>query len=33
LICLISQPILIASRCDWYQSKGLLKGFPAPLRL
>ena len=27
LICLISRPILIASRCDWYQSKGLFKGF------
>jgi len=32
LICLISRPILIASRCDWYQLKGLSKGFPSPLR-
>jgi len=32
LICLISQPLLIASRRDWYLSKGLLKGFPYPLR-
>jgi len=27
LICLISRPLLIASRRDWYQLKGLLKGF------
>ena len=33
LICLISRPILIASRHDWYRSKGLFKGFPQPLRL
>jgi len=33
LICLISWPILIASRHDWYRSKGLFKGFPYPLRL
>jgi len=32
LICLISRPILIASRCDWYISKGLFKSFPQPLR-
>jgi len=32
LICLISWPLLIASRCDWYQSKGLFKGFQVPLR-
>jgi len=32
LICLISQPLLIASRRDWYQSKGLLKGFKLALR-
>jgi len=32
LICLISQPILIASRRDWYQSKGLFKGFKLTLR-
>jgi len=32
LICLISQPILIASRRDWYRSKGLLKGFKLTLR-
>ena len=32
LICLISRPILIASRCDWYRSKGLLKGFKLALR-
>jgi len=33
LICLISQPLLIASRRDWYWSKGLLKGFKLALRL
>jgi len=33
LICLISQPLLIASRRDWYQSKGLFKGFKLALRL
>ena len=32
LICLISRPILIASKCDWYRSKGLLKGFKLALR-
>ena len=32
LICLISRPILIASRRDWYRSKGLLKGFKLALR-
>jgi len=32
LICLISQPLLIALRCDWYLSKGLLKGFKLFLR-
>ena len=32
LICLISRPKLIASRCDWYLSKGLFKGFLQPLR-
>ena len=32
LICLISRPLLITSRCDWYQSKGLFKGFLVPLR-
>jgi len=32
LICLISQPLLIASRSDWYRSKGLLKGFKLALR-
>jgi len=32
LICLISWPILITSRHDWYQSKGLFKGFREPLR-
>jgi len=32
LICLISRPILIASRHDWYQSKGLLEGFKLALR-
>jgi len=32
LICLISQPLLIALRCDWYQLKGLLKGFKLALR-
>ena len=33
LICLISQPLLIALRRDWYLSKGLFKGFWVPLRL
>jgi len=33
LICLISRPLLIASRRDWYLSKGLLKGFKLVLRL
>ena len=33
MICLISQPLLIASRCDWYRSKGLFKGFKLVLRL
>jgi len=33
LICLISQPLLIASRCDWYRLKGLSKGFKLALRL
>ena len=28
LICLISWPILIALRRDWYLSKGFFKGFP-----
>jgi len=32
LICLISWPILIASRRDWYRSKGLFKGFKLVLR-
>jgi len=32
LICLISWPILIASRRDWYWLKGLLKGFKLDLR-
>jgi len=32
LICLISWPILIASRHDWYWSKGLFKGFLQLLR-
>ena len=32
LICLISRPILIALRRDWYRSKGLLKGFKLALR-
>jgi len=32
LICLISWPLLIASRHDWYWSKGLFKGFWVPLR-
>ena len=32
MICLISWPLLIASRRDWYQSKGLLKGFKLALR-
>jgi len=31
LICLISQPLLIALRCDWYLSKGFFKGFWVPL--
>ena len=26
MICLISRPLLIASRRDWYRSKGLSKG-------
>ena len=33
LICLISQPLLIALRCDWYWSKGVFKGFWVSLRL
>jgi len=33
LICLISQPSLIALRHDWYRSKGIFKGFWVPLRL
>jgi len=33
LICLISRPLLIASRCDWYWLKGLFKGFQVLLRL
>ena len=33
LICLISWPLLIALRHDWYQLKGLFKGFWVPLRL
>jgi len=32
LIFLISWPILIASRHDWYRSKGLFKGFWEPLK-
>jgi len=32
LICLISRPLLIALRCDWYRSKDLLKGFKLALR-
>jgi len=32
LICLISRQLLIASRRDWYQSKGLPKGFKLALR-
>jgi len=32
LICLISRPILIASRRDWYWSKGLFKGFKLAIR-
>jgi len=32
LICLISRPILIALRRDWYRSKGLFKGFKLDLR-
>jgi len=31
LICLISRLLLIASRRDWYQLKGLLKGFKLAL--
>jgi len=33
LICLISWPLLIALRPDWYRYKGLLKGFKLVLRL
>jgi len=32
LICLISWPLLIALRRDWYRLKGLLKGFKLALR-
>ena len=32
LICLISWPLLISSKHDWYQLKGLFKGFWIPLR-
>ena len=32
MICLISRPLLIASRRDWHRSKGLLKGFKLVLR-
>jgi len=32
LIYLISRPLLIALRYDWYRSKGLFKGFQVPLR-
>jgi len=32
LICLISWPLLITSKRDWYRSKGLLKGFKLALR-
>jgi len=32
LICLISQPILIASKCDWHILKGIFEGFPQLLR-
>jgi len=32
LICLISRPLLIALRHDWYRLKGLLKGFKLALR-
>ena len=32
MICLISRPLLITSRRDWYQLKGLLKGFKLALR-
>jgi len=32
LICLISWPLLITLWHDWYQSKGLFKGFWEPLR-
>ena len=31
MICLISRLLLIASRRDWYQLKGLLKGFKLAL--
>jgi len=33
LICLISWPLLIASRYDWYLLKGLFKSFWDPSRL
>ena len=33
MICLISWPILIFSRCDWHRLKGLFKGFQVLLRL
>jgi len=33
LICLISQPLLIALRHYWYRLKGLSKGFELALRL
>jgi len=33
LICLISQPLFISLRHDWYQLKGLFKGFQVSLRL
>jgi len=33
LICLISWPLLITLRHDWYRLKGLFKGFRVPLRL
>ena len=32
MICLISRPLLIALRHDWYLLKGLLKGFKLALR-
>jgi len=32
LICLISQSLLIASKRDWYRSKGFFKGFKLVLR-